>query len=193
MKKVLSHIFALILCLSLCSCGGDAEEGYVSLDGKGARSDPYKLGDTINFKALYEDWDNGQCTSAPVDVSLKLIKSYYGDEVENLYLENNIYITGLASHQLLYFEVSLAGDYDASIYAENLFFISGLTKDMVEDGVRGTLCDKDLKGITNIYTGVKYNLYRELGLGEEEDYVYATITFKDVVGKEHTIWVDISP
>ena len=158
------------------------------------RDNPYQLGDKIEFKAQlsgYEDY--GEPSGIGLDVAITFNESYYDNDVENLFLENDIILSGLEPKQLLNFTVTVDGDYDESIYAEDLFFVSGLTEDLKEDEVGGTLLDDELEGITDIYTGVDYSLYRELGdSGDEDIYKYATITFEDMNNEQHTIWIDIT-
>ena len=192
MKRIISKILILCMVVLLCACG--KEEGYVSSNGKGTRDNPYQLGDKIEFKAQlsrYEDY--GEPSGIGLDVAITFNESYYDNDVENLFLENDIILSGLEPKQLLNFTVTVDGDYDESIYAEDLFFVSGLTEDLKEDEVGGTLLDDELEGITDIYTGVDYSLYRELGdSGDEDIYKYATITFEDMNNEQHTIWIDIT-
>lgn len=192
MKKIVSLLLVLSMALSLCACGSNQKApSKSSTSEKGTRTNPYKLGDAIKFKARPNRNDDSNNTSGTIlNVSVMFSKSYYGDEVKALYDKNNITSNAYPS-QLLPFTVSVSGDYDESIFAENLFLISGLTKEMIEDSTIGCLADSKLDSFYNLYTGVEYSLYRQMGLFGDDKYDLATITYKDGENKNQTIWVDI--
>ncbi|MBQ3073406.1 MAG: hypothetical protein IJD19_01860 [Ruminococcus sp.] len=181
-KRILSTVvLVLVLAMCLCGCGDSAK------DSKGTRNDPYGMGETICFTADYEGTD--------IEVELTVNDLIKGSEtIEKMYNDNDIYPQSGVEELLIEFTISCKGDYDSDIYLENLVDPILITDSMEEDAVRGNISDKNLDGLTTIYTGVEYQLYKSsdiFGNFSADEYKYVRFEFENSKGEDTDIWVEL--
>lgn len=179
-------IIALITCLSIllmCLCGCSGTEDNTVENTKGTREDPYKVGETINFTASYEGED--------IDVTIIINKTILSEEtIKNLYRDNNI-IPNVYDHALVKLIFTCNGNYSDSINLEELVFPVEVTTDMREDACYGTIRDKDMNSISNVYTGANYELYEGSKEFEPNEYRYLRFEYKNSDGEKCSIWAEV--
>lgn len=184
MKKLIALLMVVVLGVSLCACSGESND----TTGKGSRNNPYKIGETINFTADYE--------GSIIDVKLTVNDLVKGsDTIEKMYNDNGIYPQSGVEELLVDFTIFCEGDYDSDIYLEDLVDPILITTSMEEDAVRGTISDNKLDGLTTIYTGVEYNLYKRSGTFADfsaDEYKYVRFEYENKKGEDADIWVELT-
>lgn len=159
MKKLFRILFVLIVCLGLCSCGKktDGLSNGTSKNDKGSRTNPYKVGETIEIKnatSPVDAGDDNEAANGPYNITL-VVDEVYSPE-EGMAMQEQYY-TVYGEYPCAKAHLYVEGDYPNALYY--LFMTHAF-----EDGMQiiGTNCKFNLSDPTfwnEVFTGVDYEFY----------------------------------
>ena len=191
MKRKLGVIVLIIATLLLAGCGKTQQTNNNNL---GTRENPYKIGDTVVIKDLYESDGRFAWINIPFTLTFTVNDIMTKEEIQEMVqnADPSLYIDVCPA---IDFTFKIEGNYSDAINLYSLFPTSVLTDTMVELYSRKASSDVQTGAamMGDCYTDIEYNLYRNLDLDEalEANLKYFVIKYYDKGLKEHSIYIDL--
>lgn len=190
-KKMIFICIAIILLIIVGVCIKNRENKNATLNGgKGSRSNPYSVGDTIKIKDMHSTW--GIDKNISFDLVFTVTKSYSVNE-------------GLAAAKKMYSSFSavpaakvvfkLNGNYDDSIGIGKSLFSFGVVTENMQEKNYFLEREEDFSSLTSFFTGTEYNAIIPTEYNKAKEEVekakYVIFTYYDKNEKEHKIYVEL--